>query len=1046
MPKEKELRKIQNVVQEMDRYYQSGQFGKSIEPATRLCELVCRYFGEEHAEYRRALSNLGMIYENTGNYSSAEPLFRKAMDISRKVYGENHPDFADSLESVAVMEQKLGRPMAAEPLYKQVIEIRLRALGKNHPLYSAALNNLGELYREMGNYTAAEPLQSQALEIAHKIYGKNHPDYSISLNNMALVHYSAGRYSVAEPLLKEVVEIRRRILGESHPLYINALNNLGELYQEMGSYKTAESLLRKALELRRVILGVSHPDFAQSLNNLAAFHSELGNIFEAEMLFREAREIWHQSLGEQHPLYATSINNLGEMYLLLERFSEAEECFSKAVKIREQSLGRKHPELAAGLHNMAKLFHTKKDFKQAEAYFKKAFQAWPQDAGEDHASFATLTASLSHLYFEQGEYGRAEPLARKASEIYKRIMGDNHFLYASSLVSIALVCAATQRLAEAFQLMKEVMDIDDRIIAQVFSIGSERKRLRFLESIQGKFGIFLSLLSAHFVTSQDAVQTAMDLIFRRKAIGAEVLGVQRDMMLRGAYPELRPKLDQLNTLNSQIAQRSLAGPGAEGLAVHQRLLAGWYAQKEQLEAELASQIPEMSLEAKLMAADTRAISRVIAQGSILIEYVRHSFFDFKAVPARGESLLKPDRYLAFILPSGRPRDVKCIDLGEADVIDKKIAKFRSSLLGGLGDQGERGLGAVLERSEGEADRLGRELHDVIFKPLVEKLEGCKDIILAPDADVTRLPFEVLPTDAGNRLIDDHHIRYVSTGRDILRFGTSSSGSQGQSLIAADPDFELSLGGQHRSEDEEPGQRLSRDLAPGKVFFPRLPATDEEGRHIASLLKVEPLLGASAVESRLKASRSPYILHLATHGFFLENQDDPPDKGQRGLGSLGFEPGETGKFSGSKLENPLLRSGLALAGANTWIRGDRLPGEAEDGILTALDVTGLDLLNTELVVLSACETGLGEVRTGEGVFGLRRAFVLAGAKSLVMSLWKVPDQQTQELMKEFYLRVMDGEDKAEALRQAQLTIKARYPDPIYWGAFIFQGEPGSLRPV
>jgi CHAT domain-containing protein len=145
-----------------------------------------------------------------------------------------------------------------------------------------------------------------------------------------------------------------------------------------------------------------------------------------------------------------------------------------------------------------------------------------------------------------------------------------------------------------------------------------------------------------------------------------------------------------------------------------------------------------------------------------------------------------------------------------------------------------------------------------------------------------------------------------------------------------------------------------------------------------------------------------------------------------------------------LENPLLRSGLALAGANTWLQNGLLPEETEDGILTAEDVSGMDLSNTDMVVLSACETGLGEVLTGEGVFGLRRSFVLAGAKTLVMSLWKVPDKQTQELMIDFYHRMMSGTSRAEALRQAQLAVKEKYPNPYFWGAFICQGNPGPLQ--
>jgi CHAT domain-containing protein len=216
-------------------------------------------------------------------------------------------------------------------------------------------------------------------------------------------------------------------------------------------------------------------------------------------------------------------------------------------------------------------------------------------------------------------------------------------------------------------------------------------------------------------------------------------------------------------------------------------------------------------------------------------------------------------------------------------------------------------------------------------------------------------------------------------------------------------------------------------------FDRLPGTGAEGAAIASTLGVRPLLGAEALESVLKGSRSPSVLHLATHGFFLP---DPPSR----------EPAGGGQSPrlGATLENPLLRSGLALAGANTWLAGNALPPEAEDGILNAEDVSGLDLSSTALVVLSACETGVGAVHVGEGVFGLRRVFAVAGARTLVMSLWKVPDLQTQALMIDFYRRLARGESRLDALREAQLSLKAVCPDLFFWGAFICQGDPGPVQ--
>jgi CHAT domain-containing protein len=339
---------------------------------------------------------------------------------------------------------------------------------------------------------------------------------------------------------------------------------------------------------------------------------------------------------------------------------------------------------------------------------------------------------------------------------------------------------------------------------------------------------------------------------------------------------------------------------------------------------------------------------------------------------------------------------------------------------------------------------------------------------------------VLPTADGRRLLDEYQISYVSCGRDVLRFGAASTGQPGEPLMLADPDFDLELDNtpSPRSAQPKPGfwsrllkrhqaappspkavtasvpattthraGRRSRDLERdrSRYHFDRLPGTRAEGEAIAGLLGVQPWIDAAALEGRLKSGcRSPRILHLATHGFFLPDQPRAP--GQDRLG-LGFEPmGDMGRLAGPLPENPMLRSGLALAGANTWLKAGKPPEEAEDGLLTAEDVSGLDLLATELVVLSACETGLGQVHVGEGVFGLRRAFVLAGAKTLVMSLWKVPDEPTRELMEDFYRRILAGQGRADALRAAQLTMKMKYPDPYYWGAFICQGDPSPLARV
>ena len=604
---------------------------------------------------------------------------------------------------------------------------------------------------------------------------------------------------------------------------------------------------------------------------------------------------------------------------------------------------------------------------------------------------------------------------------------------------------ASERIDEALALLCEASRIDDRTICQVFSISSDRQRLLFLRTLQANQDRFLSLICRHLSHSPEALSMAFTLVLRRKALGAETLAAQRDAVLGGRYPHLREPFEQLTQLRRCIAQKTLAGPASgETLADHEATLHQWRQEQQQRETALARQIPEVSLEQRLRQADRRAVALGLDEGVALVEFVRFDVFDFHAVPARGERRWQPARYLAFVLPGGQPDEVQMIDLGEARPIDQMIADFRDSVAVDPRDRPERDIRRQrVELQPAAQGQAGSELRAAVFDKLVAALGGCKRLLLAPDGDLTRLPFEVLPDAEGCLLLEQYPISYLSCGRDVLRFEAAPNGQPTEPLVVADPLFDLTADADATAPTVPIRSRCSRDFQRSDFHFPRLPGTHEESERVADLLGVEPWLESAALEARLKERRSPRVLHLATHGFFLTDQKRDPNKESRALEMIGAEAGGIGRLSGPLPENPLLRSGLALAGAQTWLDGNVPPPEAEDGLLTAEDVTGLDLLDTELVVLSACETGLGEVRTGEGVFGLRRAFIVAGARTLVMSLWKVPDEQTRELMIDFYTRVLSGQGVADALRHAQLAMKEKYPDPYFWGAFICQGNPGPL---
>lgn len=896
-----------------------------------------------------------------------------------------------------------------------------------------------QLYRQ-GEYGQAIALAIQLKEKTRQHLGEQDPDFATSLNNLAGIYEALGDYSAALQLYRQAVEIYRTTLGEEDPTYAVSLSNLGGVYEAMGNYTATEPLYRQALYITRTALGEDHPDFAASLNDLALFYKKIGNYAAAEILFKQAVEIYRRYDAED-PDFARSLNNLAGLYEVMEKYEISEPLYRQALQITRDALGDHHPEVATCLNNLAFLYESIGEYEMAEPLYKQALNIRRTIFGKYHPDVADSLNNIAELCRAMGNDRAAEPLLQQVLTIRRKALGADHPSVAQSLNNLAGLYVTIGNITKALDLMKEAAVIDDRMIGQVFSIGSESQRMAYIATLSGHFYAFLSLVrvaSDHSLT----VLSGLDLVLRRKAIGAEVLAAQRDAILSGRYPALEPKLHELTILRRQIAQKTLAGPDQESPDIQKKLLVKLNAKKEKLEAELAHQIPEMNLEQKLRSADRKTVAKALPKDAVLIEFVRLHIFDFKAVPAQGEQQWKPAHYLAFILPAEEPDNAKIIDLGEAGNIENMINVFRTSITGEAEGRHVMPAQVILDKGSGKTAYRsdGNELRAAIFDPLIDAFGGHKRLFLAPDGDLSRLPFEVLPTGDDRYLIDDYRISYISVGRDVLRFKATSVVKPNSPLVIADPDFDLvSDGTPTLTEDTAQWGRRSRDSS--ALHFGRLPGTRIEGEKVASMLGVQPLLEGNVLETWIKACRSPQILHIATHGFFLPDQKGEHNKDKLGLATINVND-KMGRLSYS-LENPLLRSGLALAGANTWLRGKPLPFDAEDGILTAEDVSGMDLLGTKMVVLSACETGLGEVQVGEGIFGLRRTFVLAGAMTLVMSLWKVPDEQTQELMVDFYRYILSGHPSAEALCKAQLAMKEKYPNPYYWGAFICQGNPGPL---
>jgi len=728
----------------------------------------------------------------------------------------------------------------------------------------------------------------------------------------------------------------------------------------------------------------------------------------------------------------------------------------QALAIRRESLPSTHPKFAESVSNLAVLYEKTGDYRSAEQLYRDALRVMEETLGKSHPKYATVLTNLATLYQIMGEHDLAEPLLRQAIDTGQQMMGEGDPECSPRLASLAALCAGTGRSEEALALITRSVQLDEEMIIRVFSFVNESQRTAFLGRTEANLDVFLSLVRSEEPVPTDKAAQALTFVLHRKGLLLEMLVGQRDAALAGRHPHLSAALQNLNRVRAQIAHAVLAGPGSEAPAAYRQTITRRLTERDRLEAELARQIPETDLKRRMLGADCDAVASALPQDSVLVEFARFDVFDFKAI--RDQPRWTGARYLAFILPARRPRDVQMIDLGDAEAIEAEIGAFRRQI---AQERAHRQAPAT-ERSGPPEPRLcerpGTHLRQLVFDPL--GLPPGSRILISPDGDLNLLPFEALPAEDGRFLIEDYQFSYLGSGRDVLRFGESGAYAT-EALIVADPDFDLAVSqgeqgaGADHSTESPPGRR-SRELTSTSLHFDPLSATRREGEEIAALLGSSTFgpprvwIGSDALEARFKAVRSPMLLHVASHGFFLQDQDWSALRKEHdiriALGTEGMVHGLGG------LESPLLRSGIALAGVNAALRGEPIPPEAEDGLLTAEDVSGMSLLGTELVVLSACDTGLGEVKRGEGVFGLRRAFVHAGAATLVMSLWKVPDDETRELIVEFYRHLLAGQGRAEALRNAQLAMigcsrtRGEPPDPFYWGAFICQGDPGPLRIV
>jgi CHAT domain-containing protein/Tfp pilus assembly protein PilF len=1013
-----ELEEAKRLFQQVGQLYQQGKYAEAIPLAERIIAIFEKALGTEHPEITTFLNLLAILHQQQSNYAQAEPLYQRSLAISEKALGSQHPDVATILNNLAEMYRQMGNYTKAEPLYQRSLSIWEKALSPEHPTVATSLNNLAELYRQMGDYTKAEPLYQRSLAIREKVLGSEHSDVASSLNNLAELYRQMGKYAQAEPLYQRCLVILEKTLGSGHPNFAASLNNLAELYRQMGKYAQAEPLYQRSLAILEKVLGSQHPSLATILNNLALLYRQMGNYAQAEPLYQRSLAVREKALGSEHPNVAASLNNLAELYQKMGNYAQAEPLYQRSLAIQEKALGSEHSDVANSLNNLAELYRQMGNYTEAELLYQRSLAIREKALGSEHPDVAISFNNLAGLYRQMGKYAQAEPLYQRALAISEKALGSQHPDVALSLNNLAALYQIQGNIARAVEFQTRGVNLEEQQLAVNLTVGSESQKRAYMDTFFGTTNATVSLHVQYAANNPEAARLALTTVLRRKGRILEVLTDSLISLRQNITPENQTLLDQLNATRSQLAALIFNKPKNLPLEQYRTQVANLKTQAEKQEAELARRSSEFRKVSQ--PATIEAIQKLIPQNAALVELAFYHPFDAKT------SKWGTPRYVAYILnPDG---NIQWVDLGEAEPINQTVTEFRQAL----------------QSQSPNIQKIARTLDEKLMQPIRQRLGNTRTVLISPDSQLNLIPFAALVDENNRYLVENYSITYLGSGRDLLRLQNPVA-SRSNPVLLANPDYSNPGNPEVQVANKTRGNNSQRSTDLAQIKFGPLPGTLKEAEAITPLLSgIQKLTGSQATENALKQVRNPQILHIATHGFFLEDVElvAPPTGFSR---SLWLEPDFSVKprrrVTGNQ-ENPLLRSGLAMAGFNVRKSGD------EDGVLTAMEAAALNLWGTKLVVLSACETGVGDVANGEGVLGLRRAFVLAGAESQVLSLWKVDDDGTKDLMVSYYRRLLNNEGRSEALREIQLEMLRgnKYQHPYYWAAFIPSGDWNAMGSV
>lgn len=788
--------------------------------------------------------------------------------------------------------------------------------------------------------------------------------------------------------------------------------DLGLLYANMGRFNTAEYYTSEALAIREQTLGKNSKAYASSLNNMAVLYNETGRYNESESFFSEAIQMVQAQLGANSLEYAIVLNNQAILFARIGRTEQAVEKLNEAIAIHDQlkkksartnvsfqsnlallyqqqgkyteaeaiylklekTLGSKDPFYAGVLNNLALLYIQMNQLDKVEGYLKRSAEVYKLRFGAQNPSYAKVLNDLGNFYRTQGRFAEAEQNLMEAFTIRGSVLDSSHPDYVRSQEDLAILYWKKGDLSKADSNYKVAMEKSLDFINRYFPPMSEAEKTKYWDILQLRFQRFYNYCLDASTLNPDILQAMYDYQMATKGLLLNSTSKIKKAILASGNNELIR--DYLAWLDKKETLARYYSLSRQDLTDQKIDLPSLEKEANDMERSLSQRSADFSQGYAAEKLSFKQVAAALGDAEAAVELIRIRTYD--------KDFTADSKYAALILTKTSTAP-KLVILENGNQLETRYAKFYRN--------------AIQQKS---ADGYS---YDQFWARIDPTLAGKKVIYFSADGVYNQISLNTLKKPEGDYLLNKYDIIMVGNSKDIITLKTQKMNTGKKSaFLLGFPDY-------------------------GGDAVPALPGTKLEVESITKILKTSGYnailyMQKSATEAVIKSIQANSFVHIATHGYFQAD----------------VENDAVGVKQENAKNNPLLRSGLLLAGASPTMKGEVMPNlESNDnGVLTAYEAMNLSLEGTELIVLSACETGLGDVRAGEGVYGLQRAFLVAGANAIVMSMWKVDDAATQALMTNFYTNLAKGSNKAKAFKQAQLQLMTKFKEPYYWGAFVMMG--------